>query len=231
VKQAYHSSNKENYIWHILKHNYLCTGVDCMEGTLSYLELQGWYDIDFAKVFNLLSATDKGQSLCWARLLRLQTIEHEPFICTVSQQVYHLGETHVRRVCRSILLTSHRDASEDIQIPNIGPQFHTQIEGNWQLKVTWLMLGCDQNVPLYSIFIEILNGLLYYCEPFHNPTSVNHLGLDCNVEYSNANQGIIPEAHNIWVQYMQCKENDLDNTCQGQIACIPVIYFCWTLPN
>jgi hypothetical protein len=93
------------------------------------------------------------------------------------------------------------------------------------------MLGCDQNVPLYSIFIKILNGLLYYCEPFHNPTSVNHLGLDCNVEYSNANQGIIPEAHNIWVQYMQCEENDLDNTCQGQIACIPVIYFCWTLPN
>src|SRR5882757_1982991 len=54
VKEACHSSNKVNYIRHILKHNYLCTGIYCLEGMLSYLELQGWYDIDFAKVFNLL---------------------------------------------------------------------------------------------------------------------------------------------------------------------------------
>jgi hypothetical protein len=53
VKVAYQSSNEVNYIRQMLKHN------DYMEETLSYLALEGWYDIDRAKVFNLLSATDK----------------------------------------------------------------------------------------------------------------------------------------------------------------------------
>jgi len=59
VKEAYWSSNKVNYIRQMLTHNDQCTGLDYVEETLSYLALQGWYDIDFAKVFNLLSATDK----------------------------------------------------------------------------------------------------------------------------------------------------------------------------
>ena len=65
------------------------------------------------------------------------------------------------------------------------------------------MLGYDQNVLIDSIFITLQNGLLYYRQPFHNPTSVEHLGLDCKVEYTNANQRVMPEAHNIWVQYTQ----------------------------
>jgi len=68
-------------------------------------------------------------------------------------------------------------------------------------------------------------------QPFHIPTSVERLGLDCKVEYTNANQGIMPEAHNIWVQYMQSEENDLDNTFQCQIPSFPVLYFSWTPPN
>ena len=52
VKEAYRSSNKVNYIRKMLKHN------DYMEETLSYLALEGWYNVDSAKVFNLLSATD-----------------------------------------------------------------------------------------------------------------------------------------------------------------------------
>jgi hypothetical protein len=56
---------------------------------------------------------------------------------------------------------------------------------------------------------------LYYHQPLHNPTSAERLGLHCNVEYTNANQGIIPEAHIIKVQYMHSEENDLDNTFQG----------------
>jgi hypothetical protein len=72
---------------------------------------------------------------------------------------------------------------------------------------------------------------LYYRQPFHNSTSVERLGLDCKVEYPNANQGIMPEAHNISVQYMKSEENDLDNTFQGQIPSFPVLYFCWTPPN
>jgi hypothetical protein len=43
----------------MLKKKDWCTGFDYMEETLSYLALQGWYEIDSAKVFNLLSAADK----------------------------------------------------------------------------------------------------------------------------------------------------------------------------
>jgi len=54
VKEAYQSTNKVNYIQQMLKHNDRCTCLDYMEEILSYLALQGWYDINFAKVFNLL---------------------------------------------------------------------------------------------------------------------------------------------------------------------------------
>jgi hypothetical protein len=66
---------------------------------------------------------------------------------------------------------------------------------------------------------------LYYRQPFHNPTSVERLGLDCKVVYTNANQGIMPEAHNNWVQYMQSEEHDLNITFQGQIPSFSVLYF------
>jgi hypothetical protein len=39
------------------------------------------------------------------------------------------------------------------------------------------------------------------------------------------------EAHNIWVQYMQSKENDLDNTFQGRIPSFPVLFFSSIPPN
>ena len=90
------------------------------------------------------------------------------------------------------------------------------------------MLGYDQNAIIDSIFIKFHNELLYYCQPFHNPTCVECLGLDSKVEYTNAYQGIMPESHNISVQYMQSEESDLDNTFQGQILCFPVLYFSWT---
>jgi len=93
------------------------------------------------------------------------------------------------------------------------------------------MLGYDQNVLIDSIFIELQNGLLYYHQPFHNPTSVERPGLDCKVEYTNANQGVMREAHNIWVQCTQSEENDLDNTFQGRIPSFPVLHFSWTPPN
>jgi len=146
----------------MLKHNDRCTGLDYMEESLSYLPLQGWYDIDSAKVFNLLSATDKQRSTRRAHLLRLQTIEDEPIICPISQQLYHLRETHVRGVCSSIKLTSPSDASEDFGIPNFGQLFRAQIEENWGHEVSGLVLGYDQNVLLDSIFIKLQNGLLYY---------------------------------------------------------------------
>jgi len=203
VTEAHRSSNKVNYIRLMLKHNDRCTGLDYMEESLSYLALEGWYNIDSAKVFNLLSTTDKWRSTHRAHLLCLQTIQDEPIIHPVSQQVYYLRETHVRGVCRSIKLTSLRDTSEDFGIPNFGQLFRGQIEQDWRHKVSGLVLGYDQTVLIDSIFIILQNGLLYYHRPFHNPTSVEHLGLDCKVEYTNVNQGIMPEAHNIWVQYTQ----------------------------
>jgi len=228
VNEAYRSTNEVNYICQLLKHNDRCTGLDYMEETLSYLALHGWYDFDSAKFFNLLSATDKWRSTRSAHLLRLQTIEDGPIIHPVSQQLYHVREMHVCGVCRSIKLTSPRDASEDFGIPNFGQLFNAQIEEDWGHRVSGLVLGYDQNLLLDSISITLQNGLLYYRQPFHNPTSVERLGLDCKVEYTNANQAIMPESHNIWVQYTQSEENDLDNTFQGRVPSFPVLSFSWT---
>jgi len=114
-----------------------------------------------------------------------------------------------------IILSSLRDASEDFGIPNSGQQFLTPIEEDWGPEVCGLVLGYDQNVLIDSIIITLQNGLLYYREPFHNPTSVERLGLDCKGEYTNANQGVMAEAHIIWVQYTQSEANDLNNTFDG----------------
>jgi len=99
VKEAYRSTNKGNYIRQMLKHNDRSTVLHYMEETLSYVALQGWYDIDLAKVFNLLSAADKRLNARRAHLLRLQHCQAKPFFCPVSPQVHHLRETHVRGVC------------------------------------------------------------------------------------------------------------------------------------
>ena len=74
LKEASQSSNKVNYIPLMLKHNDQCTCLDNMEETQSYLALKGLYDVDSAKVFNLLSATDTWRSTCRATLFHLQTI-------------------------------------------------------------------------------------------------------------------------------------------------------------
>jgi hypothetical protein len=126
-----------------------------------------------------------------------------------------LRDTHVHRVYRSIKIISHRDASEDVRIPHCGRLFHAQIEDHWGYKGCGLVLGYDQDALRDSIFIELPNVLLYYHQPLHCPTSVEGLGLDCMVEYTNANQGILPESVNNWVQY---KDSDLDNTFKG---CVP----------
>jgi len=202
-----------------------------MEETLSYLALEGWYGVDSAKVLNLLSATNKWRSTHQVHLLRLQTIQDEPIILLGSQQVYYLSETHVRQVCRGIKLTSLRDTSEDFRIPNFGQLFHVQIDEDRGPEVCGLVLGYDLNVLTDSIFIKLQNGLLYYRQPFHNPSSVECLGLDCNVEYTNANKDIMPEAHNISVQYTQSEEIDLNSTFPGRISSIPVLYFSCTPPN
>jgi len=69
VKEVYQSRNKVNCNWLMLKHNDRCTSLDYMEETLTYLALQGWYKIDLAEVFNLLSATEKLRNTRRAHLL------------------------------------------------------------------------------------------------------------------------------------------------------------------
>jgi len=96
VKEAYRSTNNVNSIWQMLKHNDRCSGLDYMEEALSHLALQGCYNIDSAKLFNLLSATNTRRDSCWAHLLQLQHCQEEPIFRHVSQQVLHLRETHVR---------------------------------------------------------------------------------------------------------------------------------------
>jgi len=228
VKEAYRSTNNVNYIEQILTHNHRCTGLDYTEETLSYLALHGWYDIDSAEIFNLLSAANKQWNTRRAHLLCHQDYQEEPFFRLVSQQVHHLREIHVRGVCRSMKLTSLRDASEDFRIPNFGQLFRAQIEEDWRHEVSGLVLGYDHNVLIDSIFIKLQQGMLYYRQPFHCPTSVERLGLHCKVEYTNANQGIMSESHNIWVKYT---DSDLDNIFQDRVPSFPVLYFSWTPPN
>jgi len=181
----------------MLKHNDRCTSLDYMEKTLSYLTLQGWYDVDSAKNLNRPPATDTERSTLRTHLLTLQTIPDLPIISPVWQQVYHLRQTHVHGVCRSIKYTSLQDASEDFRIPNFQQLFLAQIKENWGHEVSELVLGYNYNVLINTIFIILQNGLLYNCQPFHNPTSVQCLGLGCKVEYTNANQGIRSKCHDI----------------------------------
>ena len=177
---------------------------------------------------NLLSTTDLWQNTRKALLLRLQHCEEEHFFCPVSQQVHHLRGSHICDACSSIKLTSLRNASGDVGIVKFGKVFCAQIEEDWGHKVYGLVLGYDQNALKDSIFIKLQNGLLYYRQPFPCPTSVEHLGLDCKVEYTNANQRIRLESHNIWVQYT---DSDLGNTFQCHVPSCPVLYFSWTPPK
>jgi len=170
-----------------------------MEETLSYLALQGWYTIDLPNVFNLLSTTDQRWNTHAAHSLHMPHFQKQPLFHPVSQHIHHLRETHVHGVCRSIKLSAASNASEYSGIPNNGHLFCAQNEEDRGHKVCGLVLGYDQNVLIDCIFIKLHNGLLYCSQPFHCPASVERLGLYCKVEYSNANQGIMPESYNIWV--------------------------------
>ena len=102
---------------------------------------------------------------------------------------------------------------------------------DWGHKVTGLVLGYDQNVLIDSMYIKLQNRLLNYHQPFHCSTSVEHLGLDCKVRYTNANQGIMPESHDLWVEKKESEENHLDKTFQGLVSFYPEVYDIWTPLN
>jgi hypothetical protein len=96
-----------------------------------------------------------------------------------------LRKTHVRGVCRSDKLSLPRDVLEDFGIPKFGQLLHAQTEEDRVHEVRGLVFGYDQNVLLNWILIKLQNELLYYHQPFHNPTFVEHLGLYCKVHQQN----------------------------------------------
>jgi hypothetical protein len=75
---------------------------------------------------------------------------------------------------------------------NFGHLFHTQIKEDWGQEISRLVLGYDQNVLIDIVLITLQNGLFNYRQSFHCSTSVERLGHHCNVEYTDANQGIMP---------------------------------------
>jgi hypothetical protein len=82
-----------------------------------------------------------------------------------------------------------------LELPTLDSYFILNIGEDWGHKVSGLVLRYDQNVLLDSIISTLHNGLSYYRQPFHCPISVENLGLDCNVEYTDANKGVMPASH------------------------------------
>jgi len=201
-KVAYESTNTVIYIQQVFKNHDQCTSHKLMHETLWYLALQGWYNINLTTVFYLLSTTNTQRNTCSAQLLRLQRCQQESFFYSILQQAPHVRETHVCRVCSNIELLSVADATVRFSVPNFGQLVHVPIEEDLGHEVSWLVLRHYQNVLIDSIFIHLQNRLLYYHQPFHCPTSVKHVKIDCKVEYTNGNKVIMSESDDIGVQYM-----------------------------
>jgi len=120
AQKAYSFSNKVDYIRHKCKHNNWCIGLQYVAKIHLVLALLGWSYIDCAKIFNLLSCTNTWRNTTRAHLLHHLYCQEELFFHPVSQHVHHLSKMHVHGVCRSIELTSLRDASVDFGIPPFG---------------------------------------------------------------------------------------------------------------
>jgi len=167
VQEVYRCTIKVSYTGQMMQFNDHCTCLDDIEETPEYLALEDWYNVDTAKVFNIPTTTDKPQNTCGGCLLHLSHSQQEPSFTPASQKVHHLRETHLLGVCRSIQLTSLRDAVVDFGIPNFVQLFYVEFEQDWGYKVSRQVLGYDQNVLTDSTFIKYQNGLLCYCQPLH----------------------------------------------------------------
>lgn len=101
------------------------------------------------------------------------------------------------------LLTLLRDVLEYPRNPHCGQPFLAQTNDDWGYKGSRRLLRYDQIVLLGGILIQPANELLYYRQPFNCPISVEHLGLHCKVDYTDANQRIMPESHDICVRHVK----------------------------
>jgi len=139
----------------MLEHNIWVTGFDYTEETLFSLALQGWYDIDYANVFDLLPTTDKWQNTCRAHVLHPHHCQNVLVLFPVSPQVHYLREIDFHRVGRSIKLTTLRDTSVDFGTPKFVQLYSAHIEVDWGQSVCGLVLGYNQKILLDCIFITL----------------------------------------------------------------------------
>jgi hypothetical protein len=149
-----------------------------MEETISYVDLQGWYDTDSVTVFKLPPTADPQLNTPWASLWFLQHCQDYSLFSIDSPWVNHFWQTHVRTVCPSIKLTSLRDAWDYFGIPTLRQLFLLNIVEDWRQNGSGLVLRYDQNVLCHSICIKLHNRLSYNHQTFHCPTSVARLQLD-----------------------------------------------------
>jgi len=149
----------------------------------------------------------------------LKHCQEARFFPLLTEQIPHAGEKLVHRDYRIIQQTSLRDAIVHFEIPNFGKPGLDEIREDWGYEGCRLALEYNQNVVTQSLSIKLLTGLLYYCQPFHCPTSVQCLELNWKVEYSNTNQAFMPESYNILVQYI---DSNHYNTFLDQVATFPV---------
>lgn len=77
--------------------------------------------------------------------------------------------------------------------------FHSSIPEDLGHAIIRMVFKYNQNVLPVILFTSVQNQLLYYSQPFHCLSSVQCLGHDCQVEYTKASHGIIPQSYNIRV--------------------------------
>jgi len=162
-------------------------------------------------------------------ILYASTIARTSHSSAPCHHTYIIWERLMSAECAEVWNWPHPEMHQKIlQSPTLDSYSVQKLKRTGDTKLVDWVLRYDQNVLLDWSFIKLQNGLSYPRQPFHCPTSVERLGLDCKVEYTNANQGIMPESHNIWVQYTN---SDLDNTFQGRVLSLPELYFSYTLPH
>jgi len=96
---------------------------------------------------------------------------------------------------------------------------------DWGLQVNRLLLSHYENVLQENLIIQFQNCQFHCYQPFERANSVYYLGLEFIVEYTNGNQGIMPESHNNRVQCMPSKENHLHNIFKLSVPACPGINF------
>ena len=135
-------------------------------------------------------------------------------------------------MCRSINLTSLINSVVNIQIRNFEQLFSTQTkQDDCEHNVSVLVLRYHQREFIHSIFVWLQSGHLYHGQWYNIRPSVQHQGIDCKIDYTNINEGIMSEYHHIEVKYIESEMNDLDCSYHGQDSSVLGSYSSCTPAN